>query len=61
MPLYKSLLAIAIVAASVVLPAALAQEPYPITGVQTGTNVETGEVPSRKNINDLYAQGGPQW
>jgi hypothetical protein len=39
-------------------PLAVSVESFPITGVP----VEDGTaVPARKNINDLYSQGGPQW
>jgi hypothetical protein len=37
-----------------------AQGSHPIVGVQSGKNIETGEVPARKNINDLARDGGPQ-
>lgn len=35
--------------------------PIPITGLTTGINPETGELPIRRNINDLEAEGGPTW
>ncbi|KAI8284094.1 Tyrosinase [Colletotrichum sp. SAR11_240] len=30
-------------------------------GVRSGINVQTGEVPARRDINSLYDEGGPQW
>ncbi|KAF4818077.1 Tyrosinase [Colletotrichum tropicale] len=33
----------------------------PVTGVRSGINAQTGEVPARRDINSLYDEGGPQW
>ncbi|KAK3401603.1 hypothetical protein B0T20DRAFT_118549 [Sordaria brevicollis] len=35
--------------------------PIPVVGVKTGVDTNTGQRPTRRNINDLYARGGPQW
>ncbi|PNY24311.1 Tyrosinase [Tolypocladium capitatum] len=40
-------------------PFAVAQDPYPVTGVPVGSGVDG--VPLRQNINDLQAAGGPAW
>lgn len=43
-------------------PLAAAQTtPIPVIGVKTGVDSSTGQRPIRRNINDLYARGGPQW
>ena len=34
---------------------------FPITGLMTGIDTNTGAVPIRRNINDLEAEGGPTW
>jgi hypothetical protein len=35
---------------------------YQVTsGAQTGIDAGTGQVPSRRNINDLFNEGGPTW
>ncbi|GAB0146579.1 hypothetical protein EsHS_00006973 [Epichloe bromicola] len=39
-------------------PLAVSADPFPITGVPVKNGTA---VPARKNINDLYSQGGPQW
>ncbi|KAI1337062.1 Di-copper centre-containing protein [Xylariaceae sp. FL0016] len=36
-------------------------QPVPVTGLTTGIDTETGEPPSRMNINTLASQGGPGW
>ncbi|ORY62692.1 uncharacterized protein BCR38DRAFT_346826 [Pseudomassariella vexata] len=36
-------------------------QPFPVTGLITGIDNETGERPMRWNINDLHAANGPQW
>jgi hypothetical protein len=41
------------------VPRAAAQGRIPVTGAPV--NVGATTVPVRKNINDLQAQGGPQW
>lgn len=41
--------------------AAAQQAPIPLVGVTTGIDRRTGQRPVRKNINDLYNQGGPEW
>lgn len=35
--------------------------PIPVIGVTTGVDANTGQRPIRRNVNDLYARGGPQW
>lgn len=32
-----------------------------VTGIQAGVNKQTGERPSRLDINKLSSQGGPAW
>ncbi|KAH8887512.1 hypothetical protein GQ53DRAFT_826939 [Thozetella sp. PMI_491] len=47
---------------STTLPRAAAHsEPIPIKGVLTGIDINTGQRPSRQNINDLYSRGDTQW
>ncbi|KAL0467683.1 hypothetical protein QR685DRAFT_366309 [Neurospora intermedia] len=41
--------------------AAAQTTPIPVVGVKTGVDSKTGQRPIRRNINDLYARGGPQW
>lgn len=41
--------------------AAAQTTPIPVVGVKTGVDSNTGQRPIRRNINDLYARGGPQW
>ncbi|KAJ4403730.1 hypothetical protein N0V85_005028, partial [Neurospora sp. IMI 360204] len=41
--------------------AAAQTTPIPVVGVKTGVDPNTGQRPIRRNINDLYARGGPQW
>lgn len=44
------------------IPLATAQRnPYPIVGVFSGVNSQTGETPARRNLNDIYDEAGPQW
>jgi len=38
---------------------AVAQDPYPITGVSA--KHLSNDVPLRRNIQDLAAEAGPQW
>ncbi|KAK1776245.1 hypothetical protein QBC45DRAFT_333352 [Copromyces sp. CBS 386.78] len=35
--------------------------PIPVVGATTGVDANTGQRPIRRNINDLYTRGGPQW
>jgi hypothetical protein len=44
-----------------VLPRAAAQGAHAVTGVQSGINRETGQVPERKNINTIASQAGAEW
>ena len=39
-------------------PLAVVAQHFPITGVKVDSGAD---VPLRLNVNDLYAQGGPQW
>jgi hypothetical protein len=40
---------------------AITATPFPVVGVKTGIDVNTGQAPARLNINRLWARGGPQW
>ncbi|KAL2125940.1 hypothetical protein VTI74DRAFT_2182 [Chaetomium olivicolor] len=39
----------------------LAASPFPVVGVKTGIDKNTGQPPPRLNINTLWARRGPQW
>ncbi|KAL2755917.1 hypothetical protein ACRALDRAFT_2027571 [Sodiomyces alcalophilus JCM 7366] len=43
------------------IPLTVAQSTYPVVGVKSGINIETGETPARRNINDLHMEAGPEW
>ncbi|OLN85142.1 Tyrosinase 8 [Colletotrichum chlorophyti] len=45
----------------VVVPSMAALQPYPVVGVSSGINSRTGEMPVRRNINDIYKESGLQW
>ncbi|KAJ4293812.1 hypothetical protein N0V88_005325 [Collariella sp. IMI 366227] len=39
----------------------LSTSPFPVVGVKTGIDKNTGQPPPRLNINTLWARRGPQW
>ncbi|KAI8234162.1 Tyrosinase [Colletotrichum sp. SAR 10_86] len=45
----------------VAVPWTAVGQDLPVTGVRSGINAQTGEVPARRDINSLYDEGGPQW
>lgn len=40
---------------------AITATPFPVVGVKTGIDRNTGQAPARLNINTLWARGGAQW
>ncbi|KAK1672974.1 hypothetical protein BDP55DRAFT_770548 [Colletotrichum godetiae] len=42
-------------------PWSITAQEYPIIGVRSGINMRTGEMPIRRNINNIYGEAGPQW
>lgn len=46
---------------TVVMAQVKAQQKTIVTGVLTGINEETGVVPARSNIVDMYEESGPAW
>jgi tyrosinase len=55
--MFFSRICAAVLAANVV--SLVTAERVPVTGVQTGIDRNTGEVPARRNINELFGAGGP--
>ncbi|OHF00261.1 hypothetical protein CORC01_04450 [Colletotrichum orchidophilum] len=45
----------------VAAPWRVVTQEYPVVGVKSGVNMRTGEIPIRRNINNIYEEAGPQW
>ncbi|TDZ36414.1 Polyphenol oxidase 1 [Colletotrichum spinosum] len=51
----------ALAGALLAVPWTAAAQDIPILGPRVGLDLQTGQVPMRRDINDLYDESGPQW